>query len=511
MIKKKMNKKGASLTIKQIIFFIIGLIVLAAILMVIFKPSLWEWVRNLPSYEYDDTDKEINYSEMSPDQLLKLGCTERVARIGGKDVKTPFNDMRELFMYEGLEKKKIEGVFVDVDDRYNYYIKIIKGKNIVIGEVKNEIVEIDKRMIENYYSDETTDKRLREVILLEDLKKLDGSHLLGTRLLCKTEEEIESPEEVPEKEKAIGASIYPVVRVYYTEGKEDLFSFRWNRNLGDDGKIQVLMNIRESELVVGVIEHASSNWLLDPDINNAFQDDMGVYDYEKKDVFEIMKSKNEDEMIEKISKASEKEKADIDFPQSGQEIVAMPSRGYSNKMSKEEIKYKLMQYYSEFYKEEIKEAIGNGRVFASEEMRIYFSKGNDDLVIVRWNFVKKKPEIIIRPNEEKILVDGEEKWIDNRGEVDSFLEEYNKKNNFYADDLLFVESFLIPKIPSYLSDVIKNALKEKDIYTIYGPTGAENQDLTVIDINGRMYGYNINPDELFKFEEETEVEKENEK
>lgn len=182
----KNKKADEKLAVNKLIIIILAILVLLAILMFIFKVPILEWLRNLPDYTYGE-DKEINYTKLSPDKLLMLGCTEKVAEIGKKDVSwIVWLDRRELFMYRSENSiEKIE-LYVDVNDPKNYFIKFIKGTDILVGEVKDKVLTINKNFIDNYNSND----RFGKEISLADLKALNGSHLISTKLLCKTEEEV---------------------------------------------------------------------------------------------------------------------------------------------------------------------------------------------------------------------------------------------------------------------------------------------------------------------------------
>lgn len=327
-----------------------------------------------------------------------------------------------------------------------------------------------------------------------------------------TEKIIAEQAAVPAEEKAIEytseakkASRYPVVRLYYTQGPaivEDSFAFRWNRK---ESRVQVLMNIRAWTDWKG---KESKVWLIHADLSNEFEKQKGISYYTKEDVTGIMGTNSEEEMTKKIAKASERRNVDVDFPISGQETSEGFARGHSEVTSEKEMKHKLMQYYPEFYKEEIKEAIEKGEEFTSDEMKIYFKDGGyDDLVIVRWNFAKQKPEIILRPDKDKILEKGQEVWLDDKDGVRAFLQQHNRPNDIKNTNnnpyLTLIEGLLTLKKPTQLSEKIRLVLNREEIYTVNEKTKATDEKPDLRDINGRMYGYeNENPDELFKLENE---------
>jgi len=74
-----LNKK-ADVTITQLISLLLVVLVIAVVLVSIFKPQLWDWVRALPDYKYNDTDREIQYSELTDAELA--GICPDASKIG---------------------------------------------------------------------------------------------------------------------------------------------------------------------------------------------------------------------------------------------------------------------------------------------------------------------------------------------------------------------------------------------------------------------------------------------
>lgn len=145
-------------------------------------------------------------------------------------------------------------------------------------------------------------------------------------------------------------------------------------------------------------------------------------------------------------------------------------------------------------------ALEQEKIKVSSAIEIYFNCGWDDLVIVRWNFGKNKPEIVLRPNKKKILRNGQEVWIDDRNDVGPFLEQYKRESNFCDTHLKAVESLLTPKSPSAFSERVEMILNGEDIYTYDG--SEKDESLSLEEVNKRLYGGD--PDILFKEEEKNE-------
>lgn len=233
-----MNKKAdEKLVMNKLIVIILCILVLLAILMFIFKVNILEWIRNLPDYTYEG-DKEIDYTKLSPDVLLQLGCTEKIALIGDKDVKI-FGDRREFFMFiEDNKLRKIE-LYVDVNDPDHYFIRFIEGKDMDVGEVKDKVLTINKNILDNYDPDDRFGKK----VSLADLEKMNGAHLILTRLLCKTKEEVRK---APIKRTILGKEVDLVLddgeeRCKAVEVSDN--SFNWLKNYGlKNGNLEYFEN-----------------------------------------------------------------------------------------------------------------------------------------------------------------------------------------------------------------------------------------------------------------------------
>ena len=173
-----------------------------------------------------------------------------------------------------------------------------------------------------------------------------------------------------EKERDYG-NRYPIIRLHYTEGVDDLFAFRWNSNLSEKkGEVQVVMNIGQATIAFGIpTSYISQEWLINPNYFEEnkvliFKEGKGLYDYEKDDVMKIMNSKSEDEMIKKIAEAEERWKLNkkevyIEFPAYNKDAISFfPEIEQFSNLNEEQLKAELKKAYSWYY-EENKEGIKN--------------------------------------------------------------------------------------------------------------------------------------------------------
>lgn len=68
---RKISKKGESLSTNKIITIVLVLVVLAAVLLYVFRVKVNEWVQNLPGYGSQE-DKELDYTQLSPEEQARL-------------------------------------------------------------------------------------------------------------------------------------------------------------------------------------------------------------------------------------------------------------------------------------------------------------------------------------------------------------------------------------------------------------------------------------------------------
>ena len=304
---------------------------------------------------------------------------------------------------------------------------------------------------------------------------------------------------IPASEKFSFNKVYPTVRLYYSGWFSDnLISFRWNRNVTID-KVQVL---------VCLLNTAHSEWLTNPNLDEMFSKARGINSVEKDQIDYIMRSIDENNMIDRISQTSQYKSVDIDFPFPGQEAVNLQSRGYSAQLSKEEIKANLKRYYPEFYADEIKSDLEKGKPVTSSLFSVYFSKGINDLMLVQWSFNNNQPEIVIRPNGNQVLENGKEVWITKKEDIRKFLQRNNVEGKMYdtpdEPDIALIESIFDVKIPSELSQKLSAILNRDNSYT-QTEAGINVESLDKLSINSWMYGV-TNPDNLHKPQEETKQE-----
>ncbi len=152
---------------------------------------------------------------------------------------------------------------------------------------------------------------------------------------------------VPEVERKAGLARYPIVRLHYVGGWNDVFAYRWNPSI-EGGRVQVRMRIVWRNWLVSSDKEVSEEWLVNPDISDSFREQKGLYGYQKEDTLKILRAKSEEEMIEKIAEASQRKDVMVEFPASDQEAVSLTALSSSEiesfeKLNKIQIKEKLKE------------------------------------------------------------------------------------------------------------------------------------------------------------------------
>ena len=181
MKRKAANRRG-QIVGNKIVLIIIALVVLAAVLMFIFKAQISEKIQNLPGYGPQE-DKEIDYSKLTPEQKAALDYvvvgslvyTPRlVARnyaeihISGKDVN---ND--KFYWYYGSGN-------IELNDDYGNE-RVGSVGNCKVSEGRTE--GVCAIFIESKWIDDLSLRAKHPLIpSIEGLKKINGAKIVNTRI-----------------------------------------------------------------------------------------------------------------------------------------------------------------------------------------------------------------------------------------------------------------------------------------------------------------------------------------
>jgi len=192
-----LKQKKANVSINQLFYAIVFILVLALVLFLIFRINILSWIRTIPSYDFPEGE-EIDYTLLSKDELILLGCTEKIAFIGDEPqgnfiTQLIFGDARDLWIFSEGNWKNIKEAYViaNKDGTYSFAVS-----NSEFALMQNKLLKVNEGIIRNYDGY----KFLKEnSILKEDLILINGAHLIGARLFCKSEDELKVAEELIEK------------------------------------------------------------------------------------------------------------------------------------------------------------------------------------------------------------------------------------------------------------------------------------------------------------------------
>ncbi len=204
------DKRAANLTLNKMIVLILVVLVIFVVLMFIFKPEIWDKIRNLPDYTYNDTDRELEV-DLSDLQLAGMCPDRTVASIGPFEGKLGFKHQYIYFLFgdeQGKTKQQKTNLYWKGDEKQGQIWLLEKDKFSIFGfKLGPELDWFDKdRLVatvkvgfgnfikvepEFFNKDSELHQRLRfnSGNLDEFLKyaaKLNGSYLASNNKFCKT-------------------------------------------------------------------------------------------------------------------------------------------------------------------------------------------------------------------------------------------------------------------------------------------------------------------------------------
>lgn len=187
-----LDKKG-EIAVEKVVTLIIVLLVIVVAILIIFKPDILNWMKNLPEYSYNDSDKEI---VLSPDQLAEIGCEKLVGRIEGA---------RDIGLFSQKNFISIGGKQTDLYIDGKIAIRL-SNKDELIANIKDNVIYVYPAFLDKYSQ---IYKTLSSAGLpsLEELRLIDNSFLLDTGgYICKSNKAIK---EIKENEKCVAkCSLY---------------------------------------------------------------------------------------------------------------------------------------------------------------------------------------------------------------------------------------------------------------------------------------------------------------
>ncbi len=208
-----MKRKAESLALNKLIIIILVILVILAVLMFIFRAEVLEWFRNLPGYTYNETDKEIEASELSDAQVAGM-CPENyrgIGFIGGLEGTMGFREKYVHFLIKDnkylktklywrgtnqeakiwlLKKDKVFGF-----DWLEGDLEVAKvEKGLIL--VNEQFLDLDSEIHQRTRFDKEKSVELRQ--FLEFVRILHNSYTVGNNKICKIADDPEYKSAWPE-------------------------------------------------------------------------------------------------------------------------------------------------------------------------------------------------------------------------------------------------------------------------------------------------------------------------
>jgi len=186
-----MYKKNARLSITQLVSIFLVLVVVIFGLFAIFNPAWFDWVRNLPSYSYNDTDRIINETEFSDQELFGF-CTGslKTGYIRDKNQIYIFVDENRVLNSELTLKGSVENGEIVLKKSFVFDflkedLKVAKIENRKIS-IYPEVLDLDNEFHQNLRFLENKPKQVTD--FLKYTVKLDGSYTEFNNQICRVSE-----------------------------------------------------------------------------------------------------------------------------------------------------------------------------------------------------------------------------------------------------------------------------------------------------------------------------------
>ena len=163
---RKLNKKASSFSIEQIVVMILVILVIISGAVMIFKPSLMRWIKEMPDYNYT-----------SPGEVVYNIEDLRIQGLCGYQVASIRNDY--IWMHTSEEKVIYK---TDLFVKDNTVIWLNEWENEPVGKVMGQQITIDKIWIEDLV------KRAQhpKIPNPQDLRFLNGAYIFNN-IICRKE------------------------------------------------------------------------------------------------------------------------------------------------------------------------------------------------------------------------------------------------------------------------------------------------------------------------------------
>ena len=181
----RINKKGEGLATNKLIIIIICMVVLAAVLIFMFKGSINNWIQNLPGYGSQE-DKELNVTEDRPG----VSSYETVGKVFFNEPRSTFNVWTRWIynwavrgpedyarVYIKNEKTDILWYYDSGDNPKNGPLELDEKGNEGVGSVNNGVISI---LISQW--DDASERAGYNIPSIEKLVLIDGAKIVGNEI-----------------------------------------------------------------------------------------------------------------------------------------------------------------------------------------------------------------------------------------------------------------------------------------------------------------------------------------
>jgi hypothetical protein len=222
----KMGKKNRaeSLVSMKLIIIILCIVVLLFVAYAITRPGIIDWLKNLPGYSYNDSDKLIE--NLNPDQLSAIGCFKLIGRLRPSE--------KESLIYAAISPISIGGVKTNlhlVDETKEIMLRY-KGSDINVGSLVDNRVKISSNFLKESddYLRYKYDSSGEGLPSLDDLNLLQDSQYLKTGgYFCKNQDQVELVKQ--EKQCIENCNLYG--GSCKTEGKNEISLGKMDCKIGE--------------------------------------------------------------------------------------------------------------------------------------------------------------------------------------------------------------------------------------------------------------------------------------
>jgi len=272
-----LSKKG-NITINHVILIVLGLLVLLAVLMFIFKANILEWLRNLPEYDYGDP--EVGDLGLDEEAISSICKGANYVGFVGKFDSTELNNNPITFFRKNRETNRIYGVSTKLywkggGKNGEIYLKIedfsIFGKTftadwflkdlLIAKSDNNGRIYVEDNLLnydsEFYQTTRFSGKRPPEITVVPEL---EAAYFVDGNKLCREGKPASIVPAWPEPE---GQIINLDLRMYVDPetGKvvtqlDDYFE------LGEDIRFLYLVNAKDSISIVGLFKNTNQKMIL---------------------------------------------------------------------------------------------------------------------------------------------------------------------------------------------------------------------------------------------------------